>query len=441
MAMRLYNLLPLAISSFITLNLLVSSTDIHLNVYHANHHHRNISLSDLLLLDDNRFNSIRSRIELNRPDATATTTSSSSRVPLESGLSIGSGNYYAKLGLGTPTKYYAMLMDTGSSLSWMQCKPCMISCHEQADPVFDPSGSKTYRKLPCGSRECSALKAATLNDPGCVAESNACIYTASYGDASYSIGYLSQDVLTVDSKSGVARFTYGCGQDNEGLFGKAAGIVGLARDSLSLLSQASAGGFSYCLPTATLPSSPSSPAGGYLALGNSAFTSTPYKFTPLITDPANPSLYFLRLTSITVAGKPLAVNPNSYKVPTILDSGTVITRIPSTIFAALQAAVVKSVAGKYPQAPAYSILETCFKGKLSDVAAASPAVGLVFQGESVLDVKAGNLLVEVPEEGISCLAVARSSSISIIGNRQQQTMNVAYDVGNSRIGFAPGGCH
>ncbi|CAN1842273.1 Aspartyl protease family protein At5g10770 [Linum perenne] len=217
-----------------------------------------------------------------------------------------------------------MVMDTGSSLTWLQCEPCTVSCHPQVGPVFDPSASKTYRKLLCKTPECES--------------------------------------------------------------------------------------------------------------------STPYKFTPMLTDPNNPSLYFLKLTSITVAGKPLAVNPSSYRVPTILDSGTVITRVPSAIYTALQAAVVKAMSGKYPQAPAYSILETCFKGKLSDVAAAAPAVGLVFQGGSILDVKAGNLLVDVAEEGISCLGFARSRSISIIGNRQQQTVNVAYDVGNSRIGFAPGGC-
>ncbi|CAN1178520.1 Aspartyl protease family protein At5g10770 [Linum perenne] len=420
-----------------------SSTDIRLEVYHLSHHrHRNnnnSSLADLLSLDENRFNSFQNRVVATK-STTVNPSSATSRVPLTSGLSIGTGNYYANLGLGTPAKYYAMVMDTGSSLTWLQCEPCTMSCHPQVGPVFDPSASKTYRKLLCKTPECESARRATLNDPVCEMDTNVCLYTASYGDSSYSIGYLSQDVLSLKSGAVVGRFTYGCGQENVGLFGKSDGIVGLSRDSLSLLSQASVNGFSYCLPTATLSSTPSTPAGGYLSLGNSAFKSTPYKFTPMLTDPNNPSLYFLKLTSITVAGKPLAVNPSSYRVPTILDSGTVITRVPSAIYTALQAAVVKAMSGKYPQAPAYSILETCFKGKLSDVAAAAPAVGLVFQGGSILDVKAGNLLVDVAEEGISCLGFARSRSISIIGNRQQQTVNVAYDVGNSRIGFAPGGC-
>ncbi|CAI0374155.1 unnamed protein product [Linum tenue] len=209
-----------------------------------------------------------------------------------------------------------MLMDTGSSLSWMQCKPCVIYCHSQADPVFDPSASSTYSKLSCATPECSSLKAATLNDPACEADSNACIYTASYGDASYSIGYLGKDVLNLSPAAGSGsqqRFTFGCGQDNQGLFGRAAGILGLAR--------------------------------------------------------------------------------------------------------------------------------TCFKGKLSEMAAAVPRVGLVFRGGAGLDLLPRNLLVEVPEDGITCLGFAKSPTIAIIANRQQQTVNVAYDVANSRIGFAPGGCH
>ncbi|CAI0374154.1 unnamed protein product [Linum tenue] len=373
------------------------------------------------------------------------TNTGSSSIPLTSGLSIGSGNYYVKLGIGSPAKYHAMLMDTGSSLSWMQCKPCVIYCHSQADPVFDPSASSTYSKLSCATPECSSLKAATLNDPACEADSNACIYTASYGDASYSIGYLGKDVLNLSPAAGSGsqqRFTFGCGQDNQGLFGRAAGILGLARDKLSFLSQllqVASNGFSYCLPTAT-PAASSS-GGGYLSLGSSALSSLPYKFTPMLTDPKNPSLYFLDLTAITVAGKPLPVSPDSYRVPTILDSGTVITRIPAAAYTALQAAVVKAVSGKFAQAPAYSILETCFKGKLSEMAAAVPRVGLVFRGGAGLDLLPRNLLVEVPEDGITCLGFAKSPTIAIIANRQQQTVNVAYDVANSRIGFAPGGCH
>ena len=117
-------------------------------------------------------------------------------IPLNPGISIGTGNYYVKVGLGSPAKINSMVLDTGSSLSWLQCQPCAVYCHSQVGTIFDPAASSTYKKLPCGAAECAATKRATLNDPFCD-RSGACVYTASYGDSSFSVGYLSQDRLTL----------------------------------------------------------------------------------------------------------------------------------------------------------------------------------------------------------------------------------------------------
>ncbi|WCJ29635.1 Eukaryotic aspartyl protease family protein [Euphorbia peplus] len=356
-------------------------------------------------------------------------------VPLNPGLSIGSGNYYIKLGLGSPPKYYAMILDTGSSLSWLQCNPCVIYCHAQVDPLFEPSASSSYKSLSCSTPECSSLKSATLNDPACTA-SGRCVYTASYGDSSYSMGYLSQDLLTLTQTQTLPRFTYGCGQDNEGLFGRAAGIIGLARDKLSMLAQLSTRygyAFSYCLPTATSSSS----AGGFLSIGK--ISPSAYKFTPMIRNSQNPSLYFLRFAAITVAGRPVRVGAAGYQVPTIIDSGTVITRLPMAMYGALRQAFIEIMSKKYAKAPGYSILDTCFKGSLKSMSAA-PVIQMIFQGGASLSVGASNSLIEV-DKGVTCLAFASSNQIAIIGNHQQQTYNIAYDVSGSRIGFAPGGCH
>ncbi|KAF2285186.1 hypothetical protein GH714_038979 [Hevea brasiliensis] len=259
--------------------------------------------------------------------------------------------------------------------------------------------------------QCSSLKAATLNDPVCAAN-GACVYTASYGDASYSMGYLSQDLLTLTPTQTLPQFTYGCGEDNEGLFGRAAGIIGLARDKLSMLGQLSTKygyAFSYCLPTATSISS----GGGFLSIGN--ISPSPYKFTPMIRNPQNPSLYFLRLAAITVGGRPLGVAPAGY-----------------------QEAFVKLMSKRYAQAPGYSILDTCFKGSLKSLSA-TPGIQMIFQGGADLSLGAPNILLEA-DKGVTCLAFASSNQIAIIGNHQQQTYSIAYDIPASRIGFAPRGC-
>ena len=398
---------------------------------------------DILSNDNERIKTLHLRLSQNYTTSPPFSTYSqkptelkSVSIPLNPGLSIRSGNYYVKVGLGSPPKYYSMIIDTGSSFSWLQCQPCSMYCHNQADPVFDPLTSKTYRRLTCRSPECASLKRATLNDPFCEASTGTCIYTASYGDASFSIGYLSQDKLTITPTQILTRFLYGCGQDNQGLFGLSAGILGLARDKLSLLAQASTQlgyAFSYCLP--------SSRGGGqgFLSIGTNSVSSPAYKFTPMVVDAKNPSLYFLRLTAITVGRKPLGVAATSYRVPTIIDSGTVITRLPRPLYSALSAAFVKAISTKFAKAPAFSILDTCYKGSLRAVAAAVPQIQLLFQGGAGLNLGPKNVLLEA-EAGVVCLAFAATNGLAVIGNHQQQTFKVAYDVSKSRIGFAPGGC-
>lgn len=152
---------------------------------------RYTNLSDMLVQDEARAMSLNSRL---RSDILVQPRSAT--ISVKPGLSIGSGNYYVRIGLGTPTKYYAMLLDTGSSFSWLQCLPCQY-CHPQSDPLFNPSASKSYKTILCSSPACAAVRDATLNDPACDFSSGQCIYTASYGDRSFSVRVLSQDVLSL----------------------------------------------------------------------------------------------------------------------------------------------------------------------------------------------------------------------------------------------------
>lgn len=385
-----------------------------------------VPLSDVLAEDEARVKALSSRMKNKDTQFTK-----AARVPLSPGAAIGTGNYYVKVGLGTPRKYYSMLVDTGSSLSWLQCKPCVVYCHPQADSLFDPKSSKTYKPFSCASSQCSSLKDATLNDPLCEASSGKCVYTASYGDSSYSMGYLSQDLLVVGPSQGLSGFVYGCGQDNDGLFGRAAGILGLARNKLSMVAQLSAkygSGFSYCLPT--------SRGGGFLSIGRASLGAA--KSTPMLTDPRTHGLYSLKLAAITVGGKALAVSAAEYRAPTIIDSGTVITRLPMSVYSAFQDAFVRSMSHKYAQAPGFSILNTCFKANLNAMQSV-PDVGLIFQGGAELKLRPLNTLIQV-EEGLTCLAFTGNSEVAIIGNHQQQTFTVDYDISAARIAFAAGGC-
>lgn len=411
-----------------------------------------LSFSDVLDLDDARVRFLNSRLNKNLTavvPAVVSGVSGSGRLidgtsvsaPLNPGESLGVGNYYTKIGLGSPPTYYPVVVDTGSSLSWIQCQPCLGYCHPQVGPLFDPSASGTYTSLSCHTNECTSLKDATLNSPMCT-KSDKCVYTATYGDQSFSQGFLSKDSITFGSES-LRSFVFGCGQNNDGLFGKSAGLFGLAKNSLSMLSQLSikyGKAFSYCLPTASPLGKLGS--GGYLSIGTSSTSA--HKFTPMLSSSRDSSLYFLKLSAITVSGKPLGVAASDYSVPTIIDSGTTISRLATPVYTALREALVKIISPKYKPTEGYSILDTCFVGSAEEISAAVPPVQLIFQGGAELNLGPHNVIIEV-EKGTSCLSFAGNSelrdSIAIIGNQQQQTFEVVYDVASSRIGFAAGGCH
>ncbi|WCJ34638.1 hypothetical protein M5689_015935 [Euphorbia peplus] len=109
------------------------------------------------------------------------------------------------------------------------------------------------------------------------------------------------------------------------------------------------------------------------------------------------------------------------------------------MYGALRQAFIEIMSKKYAKAPGYSILDTCFKGSLKSMSAA-PVIQMIIEGGASLSVGASNSLIEV-DKGVTCLAFASSNQVAIIGNHQQQTYNIAYDVSASRIGFASGGFH
>ena len=60
--------------------------------------------------------------------------------------------YVMTLYLGTPPQKFVVIVDTGSDLVWVQCKPCTHPYHcykPTVDPVFDPSASSSYSAVPC----------------------------------------------------------------------------------------------------------------------------------------------------------------------------------------------------------------------------------------------------------------------------------------------------
>lgn len=352
-----------------------------------------------------------------------------------SGLAQGSGEYFTRLGVGTPPRYVYMVLDTGSDVVWIQCAPCK-RCYSQADPVFDPRKSRSFAGVACGSPLCHKL-----DSPGCHTQSQTCLYQVSYGDGSFTTGEFSTETLTFRGTR-VGRVALGCGHDNEGLFVGAAGLLGLGRGRLSFPSQVGRRfnrKFSYCLVDRSASSKPSN-----MVFGNWAISRTA-RFTPLLSNPKLDTFYYVELLGISVGGTRVpGITASLFKLDqtgnggVIIDSGTSVTRLTRPAYVALRDAF-RAGASNLKRASEFSLFDTCFdlSGKTE---VKVPTVVLHFRGADV-SLPASNYLIPVDSEGSFCFAFAGTmSGLSIIGNIQQQGFRVVYDLAGSRIGFAPRGC-
>ncbi|GER48655.1 eukaryotic aspartyl protease family protein [Striga asiatica] len=348
-------------------------------------------------------------------------------LPVYSGHFLHDGNYIVTMSLGTPERKLFLILDTGSDLTWFQCQPCSLTCHTQQGPIFDPYKSTSYSDSSWNSSECSALAASCI--PG-RSITNKCTYTITYGDDSVSTGYLGKDKLTIAPNEAFPDFACGCSLFTQGNFGLENGLVGLGKGPISLVSQTAkkyGGCFSYCLPSTS--------AKGFLLLGKDYDHTT--KFTPLID---HPSSYIVNITAIAVEGRNLPAN-NIYMppIPILVDSGTVISRLPSDVYKALSSKFRQAMRTKYGYKGDFfgdGFFDTCFVPNSNKTPV--PSVSFTFQNNVKVDLDASGT-VYVFNESFVCLAFT-DDNFAIFGNTQQKTFEVVYDVAGHRLGFRRGMC-
>ncbi|XP_057851919.1 protein ASPARTIC PROTEASE IN GUARD CELL 2 isoform X1 [Cryptomeria japonica] len=349
-----------------------------------------------------------------------------------SGLSEGIGEYLIRIGVGTPATMEYLVLDTGSDVTWLQCKPCS-HCYNQVDPVFDPSLSTSFTAIPCDSQLCNEL-----DTSGC--DKKGCLYGVSYGDGSFTVGHFVKETLTFGTAP-VKSMPIGCGQDNEGLFQGAGGLLGLGGGPLSFPSQLGSSGttFSYCLVDRYSDSK------GTLRFGPGAVSSEKSVFTALLKNPQVNTFYYVSLTSITV-GELLVALPKNVsgfdemgKGGIIVDSGTTITRLQAQAYGPLRDAFLAGTTD-LPRADGMSIFDTCYdlSGRQT---VEVPTISFQFSNGASLALPASNYIIPVDSYGTFCLAFAPTSrDLSIIGNFQQQGIQVSFDSTKSLVGFADNQC-
>ncbi|XP_002962041.2 aspartic proteinase CDR1 [Selaginella moellendorffii] len=367
-----------------------------------------------------------------------------------------SGAYTMEIELGSPPKKFNAIVDTGSDLVWIQCKPCS-QCYSQSDPIYDPSASSTFAKTSCSTSSCQSLPAS-----GCSSSAKTCIYGYQYGDSSSTQGDFALETLTLRSSGGSSKafpnFQFGCGRLNSGSFGGAAGIVGLGQGKISLSTQLGSAinnKFSYCLVDFDDDSSKTSP----LIFGSSASTGSGAISTPIIPNSGRSTYYFVGLEGISVGGKQLSLATRAIDFlsvrskkklrvralevnsgGTIFDSGTTLTLLDDAVYSKVKSAFASSVS--LPTVDASSSgFDLCY-----DVSKSKnfkfPALTLAFKGTKFSPPQKNYFVIVDTAETVACLAMGGSGSLGlgIIGNLMQQNYHVVYDRGTSTISMSPAQC-
>lgn len=213
--------------------------------------------------------------------------------------------------------------------------------------------------------------------------------------------------------------------------------MGISGGPLSLTSQIKATSFSYCLVNrdsaaeSTLDFN-SAPPGGSVVVS-------------LVRNPKNDIFFYVDLVGITVAGEKLPIPESAFQMDgngrggVIVDSGTAVTRFKTEIYNSLRDTFIK-YSKNLPKAEGYSLFDTCYD-LTSMKKALVPKVAFLFAGGKTLTLNAGNYLIPVNENGRFCFAFAASGlGLNIIGNVQQQTTRVSYDLANRQIAFSTNSC-
>ncbi|XP_012447240.1 aspartyl protease AED3 [Gossypium raimondii] len=347
-------------------------------------------------------------------------------VPIASGRQIvQSPTYIVRANIGTPPQTLLMAMDTSNDAAWIPCTGC-LGC---SSTVFDNAKSTTFQSLGCQAPQCKQVQ-----NPSCDGSGNTCIFNMTYGGSTIAAN-LSQDTFTLANDS-VSSYTFGCLQKTTGNSVPPQGLLGLGRGPLSLLSQTQdlyQATFSYCLPNFR-----SANFSGSLRLGPVG-QPVRIKYTPLLKNPRRPSLYFVNLIGIRVGNKVVDIPPSAIAfnpttgAGTIIDSGTVFTRLVEPAYVAVRDEFRRRV--KVANVTSLGGFDTCYT-----VPIVAPTITFMFTSMNVT-LPQDNLLIHSTAGSITCLAMASApdnvnSVLNVIANMQQQNHRILFDVPNSRLGVA-----
>ncbi|CAK7347470.1 unnamed protein product [Dovyalis caffra] len=334
---------------------------------------------------------------------------------------LSNGYYTTRLFIGTPPQEFALIVDTGSTVTYVPCSGCE-KCGKHQDPRFQPELSSTYQPVKC--------------NPSCNCDDAAkqCTYERRYAEMSSSSGVIAEDVISFGNESELKpqRAAFGCENVETGdLYSQRAdGIMGLGRGRLSIFDQlvgkdVISDSFSLCYGGMDV-------GGGAMVLGA---ISPPHGMVFSHSDPYRSPYYNIELKELQVAGKPLKLKPKVFdgKHGTVLDSGTTYAYFPEAAFHALKDAITKEIHHlKQIPGPDPNYHDICFSGagrEVSHLSKIFPEVNMVFGNDQKLSLSPENYLFRNGND-----------PTTLLGGIVVRNTLVTYDRENDKIGFWKTNC-
>ncbi|XP_037437541.1 aspartic proteinase nepenthesin-1-like [Triticum dicoccoides] len=362
------------------------------------------------------------------------------------------------VGTGRGRRTYDLVLDTVSSLTWMQCMP-IAHPFPQIPPPFNPEISSSFRSVSRRSDLCHKPSRGTD-----------CEFRANRLDGAHARGVLGNETFAFANDGGraaaaeVGGVVFGCAHTATGFHshGVLAGVLGLGKQRPSVIwtrlhQHGQDGRFSYCLFGPGHPN-----RHGFLRFGADVpatghMKSTNILFMRYTTNP-DFSAYFVELLGVSVAGKRLVPPPGRrmreifrrfmshgrWHGGCLIDPGTSTMTMTQLVYNVLEPAVEEHVKGLGMPLVKRHGYRLCFSGGTQAAFPHLPTVTLHFvfeegrEQDGDLVIRPQQLFVFVNQD--ICLAVVPSEHTTIIGAMQQVDTRFVYDVVAGKIHFAPERC-
>ncbi|KAE8679906.1 putative pumilio-like protein 7 [Hibiscus syriacus] len=309
--------------------------------------------------------------------------------------------YTTRLWIGTPPQEFSLIVDTGSTVTYVPCASC-AHCGKHQDPRFQPDLSSTYQPVKCNP-SCN-----------CDDEKKQCTYDRRYAEMSSSSGVLGEDLF------------------HSGMRGRLSIMDQLVDKNVI------GDSFSLCYGGMDVGE-------GAMVLGN---ITPPPEMVYSHSDPFRSPYYNIELKEMHVAGKRLKLPAGVFdgRHGTVLDSGTTYAYLPKDAFVAFRDAVLREVHFlKRVHGPDPNFHDICVSGAGRDVSQLSkifPEVEMVLNNGNKLLLSPENYLFRHTKlSGAYCLGIfPNSESTTLLGGIVVRNTLVTYDRGNDRIGFLKTDC-